>query len=103
MLLRRREGSPWPVSSTECNAARRRCSRIGKDDLVRAVGPIVDVLDLPALGFGRAVAARTGRPGYHSATLLKLVVYGYLNSIPSSRRLGREAGRNVEVMWLSGA
>lgn len=54
---------------------------IGEDDLVRAVGPSVDELDLPAFGFGRAVAARTGRPGCHSATLLKLVVYGYLNRI----------------------
>lgn len=54
---------------------------IGEDDLVRAVGPSVDELDLPALGFGRAVAARTRRPGYHSATLLKLVVYGYLHRI----------------------
>jgi transposase len=43
-----------------------------------------------------------GRPGYHPAVLLKLFVYGYLNRIPSSRRLEREAGRNVEVMWLTG-
>ena len=75
---------------------------IGEDDLVRVVDLFVDELDLPALGFGRAVAAKTGRPGYHPATLLKLFIYGYLNRIPSSRRLEREAGRNVEVMWLTG-
>jgi transposase len=62
----------------------------------------VDQLDLAALGFQRHAAARTGRPGYHSAVLLKLFVYGYLNRIPSSRRLECEAGRNVEVMWLTG-
>ena len=46
--------------------------------------------------------ARTGRPGYHPSVLLKLFIYGYLNRIPSSRRLEREAGRNVELMWLTG-
>lgn len=50
----------------------------------------------------RATSACTGRPGYHPAVLLKLFIYGYLNRIPSSRRLEREAGRNVEVMWLIG-
>ena len=76
--------------------------RIGEDDLVRVVALFVNELDLLALGFDRALAARTGRPGYHPATLLKLFIYGYLNRIPSSRRLEREAGRNVEVMWLTG-
>lgn len=75
---------------------------IGEDDLVRVVDLFVDELDLFGLGFNRAMAARTGRPGYHPATLLKLFIYGYLNRIPSSRRLEREAGRNVEVMWLTG-
>ncbi|ODT61138.1 MAG: hypothetical protein ABS73_02795 [Paracoccus sp. SCN 68-21] len=75
---------------------------IGEDDL-RAVDPFVDELDLPALGFVRALAARTGRPGYHPVKLLKLVVYGYLNRIPSRRRSEREAGRSVAVMRLSGA
>ena len=75
---------------------------IGEDDLVRVVDLFVDELDLLALGFDRALAAKTGRPGYHPATLLKLFIYGYLNRIPSSRRIEREAGRNVEVMWLTG-
>ena len=74
---------------------------IGEDNLVRVVDLFVDELDLAALGFHRHAAARTGRPGYHPAVLLKLFIYGYLNRIPSSRRLEREAGRNVEVMWLS--
>ena len=64
---------------------------IGEDDLVRVVDLFVDELDLSALGFERATSARTGRPGYHPAVLLKLFIYGYLNRIPSSRRLEREA------------
>ncbi len=61
----------------------------------------VDELDLVGLGFGRATPEATGRPGYHPAMLLKLYIYGYLNRVQSSRRLEREAGRNVEVMWLT--
>lgn len=75
---------------------------IAEDNPVRVVDAFVDAVDLGALGFEGADAARTGRPGYHPAALLKLYVYGYLNRVPSSRRLEREAGRNVEVMWLTG-
>ncbi|WP_096786881.1 IS1182 family transposase [Rhodobacter sp. CZR27] len=75
---------------------------IGEDHLVRVIDLFVDQLDLARLGFHRYAAARTGRPGYHPAVLLKLFIYGYLNRIPSSRRLEREAGRNVELMWLTG-
>jgi transposase len=75
---------------------------IAEDNPVRVVDAFVDALDLGALGFAGVDAARTGRPGYHPAALLKLYVYGYLNRVPSSRRLEREAGRNVEVMWLTG-
>ena len=75
---------------------------IDEDHLVRVVDFFVDGLDLVDLGFVRAAHARTGRPGYHPAVLLKLFIYGYLNRIPSSRRLEREAGRNVELMWLTG-
>src|SRR5579863_9787690 len=64
---------------------------VGEDNPVRVIDVFVDRIDLSELGFGRAVPADTGRPGYHPATLLKLYLYGYLNSIPSSRRLEREA------------
>lgn len=47
-------------------------------------------------------AAHTGRPGYHPSVLLKIYVYDYLNRIHSSRRLEREAGRNIELIWLTG-
>lgn len=75
---------------------------IGEDHLARVVGLFVDQLDLTTIMFQRYVAACTGRPGYHPAVLLKLFIYGYLNRIPSSRRLEGEAGRNVELMWLTG-
>lgn len=75
---------------------------IGEDNPVRVVDAFVEELNLQKLGFQRAEAAVTGRPGYHPATLLKLYIYGYLNRIPSSRRLERESQRNIELMWLTG-
>ena len=75
---------------------------VGDDNPVRVVDAFVDELNLAELGFGRATPADTGRPGYHPATLLKLYLYGYLNRVPSSRRLEREAQRNLEVLWLTG-
>lgn len=69
---------------------------------VRVVDVFVDELDLVKLGFEGAIPADTGRPAYHPAILLKIYIYGYLNRIPSSRRLEREAQRNVELMWLTG-
>jgi len=74
---------------------------IDEDNPVQVIDAFVDALDLNGLGFERAIAAATGRPGYHPSVLLKLYVYGYLNRVQSSRRLEREAGRNVEVMWLT--
>ena len=75
---------------------------IADDNPVRAVDAFVDELDLGQLGFAGADPAATGRPSYHPAVLLKLYIYGYLNRIPSSRRLEREAQRNVELMRLTG-
>lgn len=74
---------------------------IAEDNPVRVIDVFVDALDLGSLGFEGVEAAAIGRPGYHPSALLKLYVYGYLNRILSSRRLEREAGRNVEVMWLT--
>ena len=75
---------------------------IGEDNPVRAIDAFVEELDLKQLGFGGADPASTGRPAYHPAVLLKIYIYGYLNRIASSRRLEREAQRNVELMWLTG-
>src|SRR6516225_4574698 len=75
---------------------------VSEENPVRAIDAFVDELDLAALGFDGVVPEATGRPAYHPAVLLKLYVYGYINQIASSRRLEREAGRNVELMWLAG-
>ena len=75
---------------------------IDADNPVQVIDVFVDELDLGDLGFVRAAPEATGRPGYHPSVLLKLYIYGYLNRVQSSRRLEREAGRNVEVMWLTG-
>ena len=74
---------------------------VDEDNPVRAVDAFVDMLDLRELGFSAVDPCATGRPGYHPAVLLKLYIYGYLNRISSSRRLEREAARNVELMWLT--
>src|SRR5215468_632077 len=75
---------------------------IDEGNPVRVIDAFVDRLDLGELGFDGVVPAETGRPAYHPSVLLKLYVYGYLNQVQSSRQLEREAGRNVEVMWLLG-
>src|ERR671910_215981 len=75
---------------------------IGDDNPVRVIDAFVDALDLRLLGFDGVVPEATGRPSYHPAILLKLYIYGYLNRVQSSRRLEREASRNVELMWLTG-
>src|ERR1700675_2175329 len=75
---------------------------VDENNPVRAVDVFVDALDLVELGFDGAQPMATGRPGYKPSVLLKLYIYGYLNRVQSSRRLEREAGRNLEVMWLTG-
>jgi transposase len=73
---------------------------IGGSNPVRVIDVFVDALDLAEMGFDGLDPAATGRPAYHPSILLKLYIYGYLNRVQSSRRLEREAGRNVELMWL---
>ena len=75
---------------------------ICEDNPVRAIDVFVEDLDLAELSFGGVDPEATGRPSYHPSVLLKLYIYGYLNRVQSSRRLERESGRNVEVMWLTG-
>jgi len=74
---------------------------IDQDNPVQAIDSFVDNLDLSGLGFDGVAPEATGRPSYHPSGLLKLYIYGYLNRVQSSRRLEREAARNVEVMWLT--
>ena len=75
---------------------------VTQDNPVRVIDAFIDELDLLALGFTRAQPAATGRPAYHPAILLKIYLYGDLHRVPSSRRLKREAGRNLELIWLTG-
>src|SRR4026208_1866934 len=75
---------------------------ICEDNPVRAIDVFIDELDLAEAGFRGVDPEVTGRPSYHPSVLLKLYIYGYLNRVQSSRRLEREAGRNLEVMWLTG-
>ena len=75
---------------------------VGEDNPVRVVDVFVDGLDLGKLGFAGVQPLEIGRPSYHPATMLKLYIYGYLNRVPSSRRLERECQRNIELIWLTG-
>ena len=75
---------------------------IAEDNPIRVVDAFVEELELRELEFEGAEPAPTGRPAYHPAVLLKIYIYGYLNRIQSSRRLEREAQRNMELMWLIG-
>ena len=75
---------------------------VDENNPVRVIDLFVDELDLGELGFEGIAPEATGRPSYHPSVLLKLYIYGYLNWVQSSRRLEREAGRNIEVMWLTG-
>src|SRR4051812_37316372 len=75
---------------------------ISEDHFCRVIDAFVDRLDMQGLGFMRAEAAETGRPGYDPRDLLKLYLYGYLQQIRSSRRLEAECQRNIELMWLLG-
>ena len=74
---------------------------VAEDSPVRVIDVFIDELDLSGMGF-KTQPNETGRPAYHPSTMLKLFVYGYLNRVHSSRRLEREAQRNVELMWLTG-
>jgi transposase len=74
---------------------------VAEDNPVRVIEVFIEELDLASLGFAGMTPAATGRPAYHPASLLKIYLYGYLNRIQSSRRLEREAGRNIELMWLT--
>src|ERR1700730_2310251 len=75
---------------------------VAEDNPVRAVDAFVEGLDLDKLGFGRVEPLEKGRPSYHASTLLKIYIYGYLNRVPSSRRLDREFQLNSGLVCLRG-
>jgi transposase len=74
---------------------------VGADNPVRAIESFVGALELAKLGFRHADrGVEMGQPPYDPADLLKLYLYGYINQVRSSRRLEREACRNLELIWL---
>jgi transposase len=89
----RGQSTLFPASLDDC---------VIEDNPVRAVDMFVDGLDLGKLGFVGVQPLDTGRPSYHPGIMLKLYIYGYLNRVPSSRRLERECQRNIEMIWLTG-
>ena len=74
---------------------------VSQDNEVRLIDLFVSAIKLADHGFDKSYTDN-GRPAYHPSDLLKLYIYGYLNRVQSSRRLEREAQRNVELMWLTG-
>ena len=89
----RQQGTLFPATLEEL---------IPADHVCRVIEAFVERLEMGQLGFVRAEAAETGRPGYDPRDLLKLYLYGYLHQVRSSRRLEGECRRNIEVMWLLG-
>ncbi|MFN2517381.1 MAG: transposase, partial [Pyrinomonadaceae bacterium] len=75
---------------------------VDENNAVRAIAAFIEYLPFAELGFRREEPAETGRPGYDPRVLLGIFIWGHLNGVRSSRRLERECGRNVELMWLSG-
>jgi len=75
---------------------------ISSDNMVRVIDEFIEQTDLKKLGFTRTESNEFGRSSYSSKPLSKLYLYGYMNSVRSSRKLEREARRNVELMWLLG-
>jgi transposase len=73
---------------------------VAENNPVRAIAAFLERLDFVKLGFVRAEAAATGRPGYDPRLLMGLYLWGHLNGLCSSRKLARECQRNLEVIWL---
>ena len=73
---------------------------VGANNAVRAIAAFLERVDFVKLGFVRAQAAETGRPGYDPRLLMGLYLWGHLNGLCSSRKLARECRRNLEVIWL---
>lgn len=74
--------------------------QIGDDNFVRVLDAFVQSADPQKLGFIVKGQNHEGRPAYSTSTLIKLYLYGYLNSVRSSRKLQSECKRNVELWWL---
>jgi len=75
---------------------------VSENNPVRAIDAYVATLDLASLDLPNSRSGLTsGQPAYHPHRLIKLYLYGSMNGIRSSRKLEREAARNLEVIWLA--
>ena len=73
------------------------------DHYVRLIDALVDaIVSANSEQFAYKGQKNSGRRAYNPITMLKLLLYGYLNSIKTSRTLDRECHRNIEVIWLLG-
>ena len=70
------------------------------ESMVRIIDAFVEMLNLEDFGFSYFKLNKEGRPPYHPATMMKLYLYGYQNTIRSSRKLEKACKTNIEVMWL---
>ena len=75
---------------------------VDESNTIRVIGVFVDSLFLAEISFEGDEPAATGPVFVSSFSSAGAYIYGYLDRVPPSRRLEREAGRNVEVMWLLG-
>lgn len=79
---------------------------ISLDNDVRFIDAFVEKLDLHRLGVrsltqtDKKKKKKDGRAAFCDTLFLKLYLYAYLNGIRSSRKLEREAMRNIELHWL---
>ena len=76
---------------------------VSQESPVRIIDAFVDKLvqNNPELNSNKGTNL-VGRSAYKYNTLLKLYIYGFINSVNSSRKLERETYRNMEVIWLLG-
>ena len=73
---------------------------VEKESLVRIIDAFVDMLDLEQFSFSYFKLNNQGRPPFHPATMMKIYLYGYQNSIRTCRKLEKACKTNIEMMWL---
>lgn len=73
---------------------------IPKDAPARLISEIVDLMDLKEIHDSYSKAS-DGQPPYHPAMLLKVVLFGYMNNIFSTRGLESAMTRDAHLIWLS--
>jgi len=69
---------------------------IAKDHPVRVVNQVIEMINFTPL---YKKYKDCGCPGYHPRMMLKLLVYGYLSNVYSSRKLEAAAKENIHFMW----